>query len=31
MSRYTDLTNKRFGRLFVVALDRITESDKRVF
>ena len=31
MSRYTDLTNKRFGRLFVVALDHITESDKRVF
>lgn len=28
MSRYIDLTNKRFGRLFVVGLDRITDRNR---
>jgi hypothetical protein len=33
MSRYNDLTNKRFGRLFVVGLDRIDTkvNSKRVY
>ncbi len=31
MTRYNDLTNKRFGRLFVVELDKITEGSKRVY
>lgn len=31
MNRYSDLTNKRFGRLFVVGLDRITGAEKRVY
>lgn len=30
MARYRDLTNKRFGRLFVVALHKVTER-KRVY
>lgn len=31
MSRYRDLTNSRFGRLFVVGLDRIEGAEKRVY
>lgn len=28
MTRYHDLTNTRFGRLFVVGLDRVTEANR---